>query len=514
MLDGMGMFVGIGILEGITRPEGMGQGGSAPPSTLRGRGGPGGRGPGGVVGEGVAVSVGVGGLLGGVVVAAAAAAGPPSAAELCWLHALALAPTPTRSRAIETDVRWNMARDYHVAVAMKAPRGFSRDAARSHGDPRSENVLVHGENLDAMRRLLRAGFAGRFRCVYVDPPFNSGRRFAEYDDASTPAEWLSMMGERLQAARELLSEHGAIFVEIDDTELGPLLGVMDDVYGRDQRISTITVVRSAATGHKAHNRGPVNVTDFVLVYARNRKSWRCHQLTRERDGYDAAYGTWLENPTDACSRWKFSPLGTKARAVLGKTATRQDIERFAVEHAEHVVRFAQPRYEAVSRKAQALIDRSRREPGRVLRLKRAPRKDLLLRGGNRVLFLADKVAAVGGRRLLVEPLTNLWDDVPFQGIAREGGARFVRNKKPERLLARVLALSTDPGDWVLDPFLGSATTAAVAHKMGRRWVGIEQGDHLDGLCVPRLRRVVDGVDATGVTQAYDWRGGGGFHVWT
>jgi adenine-specific DNA-methyltransferase len=129
-----------------------------------------------------------------------------------------------------------------------------------------------------------------------------------------------------------------------------------------------------------------------------------------------------------------------------------------------------------------------------------------------VLFLADKVVEQDGRRVLVEPLTNVWDDVPFQGIAREGGARFIRNKKPERLLARILSLQTGPGDWVLDPFLGSGTTAAVAQKMGRSWVGIERGEHVHELCVPRLCRVVAGEDATGVTRAYGWNGGGGFRV--
>jgi adenine-specific DNA-methyltransferase len=395
-----------------------------------------------------------------------------------------------------------------------APPGFARDAARSHGDAGSDNALVHGENLAAMTRLARAGFAGRFRCIYLDPPFNSGRRFAEYDDALSPEAWRAMMRDRLEAARHLLAADGAVFVEIDDTELGPLQAVMDAVFGREQRVSTVTVVRSAATGHKAINRGPVNVTDFVLVYARSRAAWRCNPLVRERASYDRAYGTWLENPRDACASWRFAPLAAHARRVLGAEAERAQIERYAVDHAEHVVRFAQPRYEAVSQRAQALIDRSRREADRVFRLERAGRKDLVLRGGNRVLFLSDKVAESGGRRVLVEPLTNVWDDVPFQGIAREGGARFVRNKKPERLLARILSLATDPGDWVLDAFLGSGTTAAVAHKMGRRWVGIERGEQLDTLCLPRLRRVVDGQDATGVTRAFGWKGGGGFDVWT
>jgi adenine-specific DNA-methyltransferase len=411
-------------------------------------------------------------------------------------------------------MEWSESAEAESGQTVIAPGGFVRDGARCHGDPSSADILVHAENLDAMRRLAQAGFASLFRCIYVDPPYNSGRKFVEYADAREPLAWRTMMHERVAAGRELLAQDGTIAVEIDDTELGPLQVLMDEVFGRAQRISTVTIVRSAATGHKAVNRGPVNVTDFLLVYAKDRRKWRGHPLVRERDGYDDAYGTWLDNPDDPIERWRFGPLAAHVIQTLGGAPTRADVERFAVANAEHVVRFAQPRYEAVSQEAQALIDRSRAEPRRVFRLARAERRDLVLRGGNRVLFLRDKVVEREGRRVLVEPLTNVWDDVPFQGIAREGGARFVRNKKPEKLLARVLALTTDPGDWVLDPFLGSGTTAAVALKMGRRWVGIERGDHVDTLCLPRLRRVVDGIDATGVSRAFGWKGGGGFHVWT
>jgi adenine-specific DNA-methyltransferase len=392
--------------------------------------------------------------------------------------------------------------------------GFVRDPTRSYGDRCAENALVHAENLEAMGRLARAGFAARFRCIYFDPPFNSGRRFAEYHDAQTPEAWRAMMRERIVAARALLADDGAIVVEIDDTELGSLQVAMDEVFGRRQRISTITVVRSAATGHKAANRGPVNVTDFLLVYAKDRARWRCNALVRERGSYDRAYATWLENPRDPPDRWCFTTLVENVRRALGHEPSRAEVESYAIAHADHVVRFAQPRYEAVSREAQALIDLSRREPQRVFYLARSGHKGLVLRGGNRVLTLAGKVIDHGGRRVLVEPLTNVWDDVPFQGIAREGGARFVRNKKPERLIARIIAMLTDPADWVLDAFLGSGTTAAVAHKSGRRWVGIERGEQVDALAIPRLRRVVDGEDATGVTVPFGWKGGGGFHVWT
>lgn len=365
-----------------------------------------------------------------------------------------------------------------------------------------------------MGRLATAGFEGRFRCIYFDPPFNSGRRYKEYDDTLAPEAWRKMIHERLCAARALLAGDGAIFVEIDDTELGPLQVTMDEVFGREQRISTITVVRSAATGHKAINRGPVNVADYVLVYAKDRARWRCQPVFRERSSPDEAYRTWLENPGDPHERWRFRPLLAHVRGVLGRAPSRGELGDYALAHSTHVVRFAQPRYEAVSRAARALIDRSRSEPTRVYRLGRQGRRDLLLLRGNRVLFLCDKVALREGRAVLVEPLTNVWDDLGFQGIAREGGATFARNKKPEKLLARILAIATEPGDWVLDPFLGSGTTAAVALKMGRLCVGIERGAHVDELTLPRLRRVVDGSDATGVTRALGWKGGGGFHVWT
>ena len=396
--------------------------------------------------------------------------------------------------------------------AARALRGFTRDLARSYGEPRSENALVHAENLDALARLAGAGCEGRFRCVYLDPPFNSGRRFDEYDDALPPARWREMMHERLLATRPLVAADGAVFVEIDDTELAHLQIAMDDVFGRDNRVSTVTVVRSAPTGHKAINRGPVNVTDFLLVYARDKARWRPNALVRERAGYDEAYATAVVDPAAPVERWRFEPLRAAVERARGRSA-RADMERWAVENAERVVRFAQPRYEAVSKEARAWIDRSRREPERVLRLARPGRKDLVLKAGNRVLVLADKVELRGGRRVLVEPLTNVWDDLGFQGIAREGGARFIRNKKPERLLERILAMSTGEGDWVLDAFLGSGTTAAVAHKMRRRWVGIERGAQLDALCIPRLRRVVDGEDQTGITRACGWKGGGGFGVY-
>jgi adenine-specific DNA-methyltransferase len=396
---------------------------------------------------------------------------------------------------------------------------------RTVGDRAAESRLISGDNLHVLE-WLRGEFEGRFRCVYLDPPFNTGRTFEEYDDARSPEEWRTFMRARLLAVMPLMAPDGALFLEIDDSELGPAIGLCDEIFGRPSRVSTITVVRSASTGHKAKNRGVVNVTDFILIYERSRGAWVCRPERRFRRGYDHAYRTFLVNPDANDSEWRFESLArvvardaghssaALARKALGAQAFLDATAAFALAHVEHVIRFAQPRYEAVSQAAQRAIDASKREPERVSRLIRKGFPDLVLRGGNRVLFLASKVVRTKDGPRLVEPLTNVWDDVPFQGIAREGGVVFHRNKKPERLLERILALATDEGDWVLDPFLGSGTTAAVAEKMGRRWVGIEESDVLRSLAVPRLERVVRGEDPTGVTKARGHRGGGGFSVYS
>ena len=386
-----------------------------------------------------------------------------------------------------------------------------------------ENLLVHGDNLAALVKL-RSRFAGKIRCVYLDPPFNTGRTFAQYNDSLGTQEWVRMMRPRLEALVPLLAEDGAVFAEIDDTQLAHLALLMDDVFGAKNRISTITVVRSATTGHKAINAGPVHVSDFILAYAKDKKQWRYRPQVRTRDGLDPAYGTWLDDPDALPAAWTFRSLrmaiaqrlghaSPRAAVVaLGKTTFDRHVVELALANARHVVRFAQPRYEAIGRAAQAVVDRSRAEPARVIVLEREGRSPFIVRGGNRILFLGAKVRMVGGRPAIVEPLTNVWTDVPFQGIAREGGVVFTRNKKPERLVARVLAMATDPGDWVLDPFLGSGTTAAVAHKMNRRWIGIESGDHLATLAEPRLARVVAGEDRTGISLETGFAGGGSFTV--
>ncbi len=385
----------------------------------------------------------------------------------------------------------------------------------------SQNRLILGDNREVLSRLLKRD-RGRFRLAYLDPPFNTGRRFDEYDDRASPETWTAQLADTLNALLPLVREDGAIAVEIDDTELGALVVLMDQLLGRAQRISVITIVRSAATGHKAINRGPVNVADYLLVYAKDRARFAPNALVVPREGLDPAYSTYVSDPS--LKTPVFSPLAREvasrqgfasalaARRSLGPDAFLREVERFALGHSEHVVRFAQPRFEAIGKRAREVVLRSRAAPEKVMRLARPGYKDFIVRGGNRMLFLADKVRAIAGEPRVVEPLTNVWDDIGFQGIANEGGVRFVRNKKPERLLERVLELCTNQGDWVIDPFVGSGTTAAVAHKLGRRWVGIEREPTVFERAHERLERVVAGQDSTGISARVEWTGGGAFEA--
>ena len=263
-------------------------------------------------------------------------------------------------------------------------------------------MLVRGDNLAVLERL-SASHQGRFRCIYADPPFNTGRKFAEYNDAWGPGVWREMMSVRLAAMRPLLAEDGAIFVEIDDTQLGDLLALMDDTFGRQNRVSTVTVVRSASTGHKAINRGPTNVSDFLLVYAKNRSAWRAHPQWKRRDGRDRAYSTYVVNRDEPLAGWTFEPLakavarslghsgGSAATRALGADGFERAVLRFSLENATRVVRFAQPRYDAVSLEARRWIDRSTKHPETVIVLERGELRPLVLRAGNRILFLSDKV---------------------------------------------------------------------------------------------------------------------------
>ena len=189
------------------------------------------------------------------------------------------------------------------------------------------------------------------------------------------------------------------------------------------------------------------------------------------------------------------------------------MDDFVLQNAPSVIQLARPDYNAVSAEARSLIDRSAKEPKKVFRLERSGFSDIYLVGGKRILFYSDKLKQIDGMYVAGEPLTTLWDDILSNNLHAEGGVTFPKGKKPEFLIKRCLELATRPGDLVLDSFAGSGTTGAVAQKMGRRWIMVELGEHCHTHIIPRLKKVIDGEDPAGITEAVGWKGGGGFRYY-
>lgn len=390
-------------------------------------------------------------------------------------------------------------------------------AKRVSDDDLFDNRLIHGDNLLALKALEQE-FTGKVKCIYIDPPFNTGQAFEHYDDGLEHSLWLSLMRDRVELLHRLLAVDGTLFVHIDDNELAYLTVLLDEIFGRPNRTTLVTFKQGAATGHKAINPGCVSTANYLLIYAKNRSLWAPNRVftARERDD---RYNQFVPNVSAPHETWQILPL-IKAYAehvsLTEKDARAHvrlkpdELDDFVATHAAHVIRLARPDYKAVSKEAQRLIDESKRNPSAVLHLPRDDHKDFYFIRGERILFYKDKLKEVDGQLVAGEALTTIWDDLLSNNLHNEGDVNFPKGKKPEALLKRVIELSTEAGDWVLDSFGGSGTTGAVAHKMGRRWIMVELGAHCHTHCLPRLTRIIDAKDESGITEATGWKGGGGF----
>jgi adenine-specific DNA-methyltransferase len=191
----------------------------------------------------------------------------------------------------------------------------------------------------------------------------------------------------------------------------------------------------------------------------------------------------------------------------------EKLSNFVLENAELVVRTARVAPKDVNESARAALKESTMSLGVVQRSKRTDRDDYFFLNGEQLIFYQNKTKIIDGKISTATPLTNLWDDILSNNLHNEGGVRFPNGKKPEGLIKRCLEVSTNPGDLVLDSFAGSGTTGAVAHKMGRRWIMVELGEHCHTHIIPRLKRVIDGEDSSGITKVVNWKGGGGFRYY-
>ncbi|MBM4279533.1 MAG: site-specific DNA-methyltransferase [Deltaproteobacteria bacterium] len=412
------------------------------------------------------------------------------------------------------------------ALSVLAPP--APDARAGDPAPTTDNLLVHGDNRAALAALAPS-LQGRVACVYLDPPYNTGQRFAHYDDDHEHGAWLARMHDLLVALRPLLAEDGVVVAQTDRTEAAYLKVLLDEVFGRKAYVTTLAVRMSATSGFKIEHtdRTLVKNVEHVHVYARR---LTLHEKAYEETlAYDDHYSLLL-SPDLAT----FSPLIDKdevatllrrlglphaGRSLASLYERSADFRAFVLTHAERICRTHTAPAPAVRALAAGTLlagaaedaVQARTFAGTTYRLRRTRS------GVDQLISLSLKLRHVdqtGGpdRRALTNILGDWWDGfhLDMGNVDLEGGVAFKSSKKPERLLRRLLRLFTRPGDVVLDPFGGAGTTAAVAHKMRRRWVVVEAGAHCATLAQPRLRRVVLGNDPTGVTAAEGWTGGGGF----
>ena len=363
------------------------------------------------------------------------------------------------------------------------PCALFHDESQDYGDPASENMLIHGDNLLALKALEQE-FAGRVKCIYIDPPYNTGSAFAHYDDNLEHSTWLSLMLPRLQILRNLLSEDGSIWISIDDDEGHYLKVLCDGLFGRQNFINTVIWEKKFSPQNDA--KWLSDSHDFILVYAKSKELWRPNLLPRT-----AQMNNRYKNPdNDPRGLWTSGdvsvktynantdyPITTPSGRIVNPPpgyCWRYSKERFAELVADNRIWFG-PKGDNVPRIKRFITD---------------------VKDGRTAMTLW-KYTEVGHNQ-----------DARKEVVAFNPASVFA-TPKPERLIERVLTLGSNPGDLVLDSFLGSGTTAAAAHKMGRRYIGIELGEHCYTHCLPRLRAVVDGEQG-GISKSTGWKGGGGF----
>jgi adenine-specific DNA-methyltransferase len=385
-------------------------------------------------------------------------------------------------------------RDKHTKAAEAvAYRLLEVDDSRSHGDRETPNMLIQGDNLEALKALLPY-YAGRVKCIYIDPPYNTRSAFEHYDDNLEHSMWLAMIYPRLELLWQFLSRDGSIWVSIDDNEAHYLKVVMDEVFGRSKFIAS----NAWQKRYSRENREAIgDVHEYVIVYAKNPERFK---RLRNRVPLDEKQAKVYRNPenrneTDPSKRWRSIPI----TAQEGHATPEQFYEIVAPGGKIH-----KPPEGRCWGLSQSTFEKLR-----------AAGKIWFGKDGNSQPNLIRYLSEVDG----VVPWT-WWphEDVGHTDESKKeihelfGKVDAFESPKPERLIQRVLHIATNAGDLVMDSFLGSGTTAAVAHKMGRRYIGIETGDHAVSLCVPRLKKVVEGEQG-GISKIVNWHGGGGFRFY-
>lgn len=404
------------------------------------------------------------------------------------------------------------------------PRIMLLDEENSYGEIHSDNMLIHGDNLLALKAL-EEQYTNKIKCIYIDPPFNTGTRInadgqeVGYEDGLEHSEWLNMMSCRLKHLYTLLRDDGVIIVHLDDNEMAYCKVLMDEIWGRNNIINTITLTTNEPSGFKATGVKIFSTANYLLIYAKDRRKVEINKVFK-RKGYDKAYSKIFQDINKDFKEWEWSNIKDfvcKERGFInpkdaimkiGENKFNKLIEECAIKNADRVFRTAAIGGGAKT-KRQKTINVSKQNRNEIFVHPNEDVEDFYILNGEQVIFYKKRLEYIDGELAPAEILTDVWTDISWTGIANEGQVVFKNGKKPELLLKRLLELFTNEGDWVLDSFLGSGTTAAVAHKMNRKWIGIELGEHCYTHCIPRLQRVIDGEQG-GISKYVNWQGGGGF----
>jgi len=374
-----------------------------------------------------------------------------------------------------------------------------------------DNALIKGDNLLALRTLVEMfkerDEKDKVKLVYIDPPYNTGNAFKHYDDNLEHSEWLTMMRDRLILLRKILRQDGAMFIQIDDKEMAYLKVLMDEIFGRDNFIFSAVVKVSSESGIKVNANKPVRVKEFILVYAKNKSYWNYKRQYVE-SGYDNNYRYIVLDKNKPYDQWEIMNLKdfvAKKTGLEKKYLTEKHLLEFQIKYADNVF--------SIRDISDKLKEKFGNRKDEIIEYKKPRGGIQLIYKKGEIVFFSNKIKIINGKKVPTKVLSDIWLDINWDGIAKEGNVRFKQSKKPEKLIERILDMSTEEGDLILDSFLGSGTTVAVAHKMKRRWIGIEIGKHAETHCIPRLKKVVSGEDQTGISKEVNWKGGGGFRYY-
>lgn len=390
-------------------------------------------------------------------------------------------------------------------------------AAIENVDEQCQGLLVNSENFQALR-LLNRRYAGDVKCVYVDPPYNTGDDDFAYKDNYQESSWLTCIDNRLELTKPYYQDGGSFAASIDINEVDQLTQLLDKNIGKEQRKANITVRRASITGAKVINPGPVNISENVIMYANGVNKWKPENAYRERvGGYDDRYGNIILNPDDNYENWQFGTVLDEfakekgvAKSKLSKIfgdSYDEELLKFAIKNSERVIRLAALDDASISDAALELKKLSKQEPSKIFHMSREGANDYYVKDGNAILFYKDRLRWMGDGVVPVEKVSDIWDDVLPNDLHNEGGVALKKGKKPEKLINRIFESTTVEGDLIMDYFAGSATSGAVALKSGRRFINVEANDYFDEIPLRRLKNTLNG-DKSGVTTLYQWKGGG------